>query len=784
MADHSIPPFDASPQRPAPSLVAEKRTEAPAGADSREALRSFVESGSGAAFAALAQRYAGLVYGAARRRTGSHELAEEVAQNVFTILARKAPALARTGTPLAAWLHRAAVLESSQAARRETTRQRAMKEFAARQELAISSSGPAPLDSILPDLDAALDELPRADRELLLARYFEERSYRDLAAATGRSEAALMQQHHRALEKLARLFRRRGFATATTALGAGLGAPLASAAPAGLAAACAAGATATTAAGISASTAFHLTLAMQTKTQLAAAAAILCLLSGVGSFVTSRWQQGRATHHQADAMSANRSPEPGAPFVGGAAASTNAVSPFAALPIPTAAEILAAKGRERLEKLALWLPTASAAEMGDMLEKLAAMEESRTQKTEYELIIQRWVEVDREGAFAAIRKVEGYTWIACEAWGRLQPREAWEAAQTMDEFEKGYVLNGIAATDLRLAEEILTSADNMDVVRKGRLLRDLAKSWARKDPRQGWEFALQRGASIEGGAVNEWIRSEPDAAIAFVAGQPTARQQRQGMIGLMDQLREHHPEKIEPLLASLPEGRVKWQTQARHAWALARENFASAVAYAQNPEISPMGRAAMTQALAAEWAEKQPDAVLELLRGLDWTLTGEEAARPEIVTASTATPSFGESKAAEALFKLAGHGHLDEALAVAEAVPPGPRRDQALGAVAAGWPAEQVGKLSEWLPTQSAPSVREAGARKIVEHLMAEPEPDFEAAAHWAATLPPAEKPENSEVVRVMRKWREQEPEAAQALMKTLNVPDSLRAAIEQPTQP
>lgn len=63
------------------------------------ALREFVE-GAAPAFAALTERYAGLVYSAALRRTGSPEVAEEVAQNVFTILARKAPRLLRENVPL------------------------------------------------------------------------------------------------------------------------------------------------------------------------------------------------------------------------------------------------------------------------------------------------------------------------------------------------------------------------------------------------------------------------------------------------------------------------------------------------------------------------------------------------------------------------------------------------------------------------------------------------------------------------------------------------------------
>ncbi|MDB6135224.1 MAG: sigE 1 [Verrucomicrobiales bacterium] len=60
----------------------------------------------------MVERYAGLVFGVALQRRGDRPLAEEAVRNVFADLARKAPALAGTHRPLAAWLHRCAVYES------------------------------------------------------------------------------------------------------------------------------------------------------------------------------------------------------------------------------------------------------------------------------------------------------------------------------------------------------------------------------------------------------------------------------------------------------------------------------------------------------------------------------------------------------------------------------------------------------------------------------------------------------------------------------------------------
>ncbi len=746
----------------------------------REALGGFVIDGSSEAFAVLAERYARLVYGVARRRTGHHELAQEVAQNVFIVLARKAAALVRTKTPLAAWLHRAAVLESFQALRREASRHRVMKEFATHLELTAATETGAALDSLLPDLDEALDRLPRPDRELILARYFEERSYRDLAAATGRSEAALMQQHHRALQKLSRLFHRRGHHVSAAALAAGLGIPFASAAPAGLAATCAAGASASAATAISTSTLLQLGLAMHTKTQLALVIVVICLAAGTGVFFVVH----REGADSAESVAAVSLPAgPGHDATSEAAASAgHPVSSATPPPVPSTAEVLAAEGRERLEKLALWLPGASPAEMSEMLERLGAMKESRTQHMEKELIYQRWVEVDRDGALAAVRKSESYTWLYYRVLGRLHPHEAWEEAQSLDSYEAGSVLRGIAEVDPRLARELLASSTKNKIRNNNNLHMWIADGLARIDPRQGWEYALEHGAD-SGVAVEESIRADPEAAIAFALGQSTAQKRAVALTSLLEQLRLRHPEKVESLLAALPEGRAKWQALARQAGWLAKTDPEAALAHARQV-ASPVARAVIQQELAAAWARSRPEEAVSLLKELDWSLSGNEYREPEITTARTPENHPGESKATDALFQLADQGRLDDALAVAEAVPPGPRREQALGAVAAGWPAERVYELSEWLVHQDAPSVREAGAHRIVEHLLAEAEPDFEAAARWASTLPVPDKVERAPLLEVMREWRKRDTAAAGTMLEELPVPEAVRAALEKPVSP
>lgn len=58
--------------------------------DDQTLLRRFAEKQDEGAFTELVNRHLGMVHGICQRRTGDSQLAEELAQNVFSSLARKA----------------------------------------------------------------------------------------------------------------------------------------------------------------------------------------------------------------------------------------------------------------------------------------------------------------------------------------------------------------------------------------------------------------------------------------------------------------------------------------------------------------------------------------------------------------------------------------------------------------------------------------------------------------------------------------------------------------------
>lgn len=180
-------------------------------------LRRFTRENSQAAFAALVARHSRLVYSVCRRDVGNAALAEDAAQAVFLLLARKAPALRGDGS-LAGWLYRTARLVSKNALRRELRVRQ--KEQRAAQQMAqeAQDNQDALWERIDPRLHAALDALGRVEREAVLLRFWDGLSLAETGAALGLSEDAARMRVTRALEKLKRFLVKEGVVLSTSAL--------------------------------------------------------------------------------------------------------------------------------------------------------------------------------------------------------------------------------------------------------------------------------------------------------------------------------------------------------------------------------------------------------------------------------------------------------------------------------------------------------------------------------------------------------------------------------------
>ncbi len=200
-----------------------------------ELLREYAEEDSEPAFTTLVARHAGLVYSAALRQlNGDEHLARDVAQSVFTDLARKAGTLARRES-LTSWLYSGTHFAAAKAVRRERRRHTHEQEAHAMQEMLQDARPDADWEKLRPALDQAMHELKEADRVVILMRYFENHSFADIGQKLGLSEDAARKRTDRTLERLRGLLAHRGLSTGA-ALGTVLSAHAVEMAPAGLAA--------------------------------------------------------------------------------------------------------------------------------------------------------------------------------------------------------------------------------------------------------------------------------------------------------------------------------------------------------------------------------------------------------------------------------------------------------------------------------------------------------------------------------------------------------------------
>jgi RNA polymerase sigma factor (sigma-70 family) len=267
-------------------------------------LRQYAERRSNEAFATLVNRHLNLVYSAALRQVRSPHLAQEVAQSVFSDLARNAPTL-KSDTVLTAWLYRVAYRTAIDVVRHESRRQ-AREQIA--MEMAAMNTPSSEWTRIEPLLDETMEVLDEEDRTAILLRYFDNKSLREVGQALGISEDAAQKRVSRAVDHLRELFSKRGVAVGSAGLIALLTAHAVQAAPAGLSTAIAAAAALSGTALHTAGTIGATQALIMTTTQkilIAATAASIAVAGGTAVYETHHVSQ---MQEQIQALQQQRQP--------------------------------------------------------------------------------------------------------------------------------------------------------------------------------------------------------------------------------------------------------------------------------------------------------------------------------------------------------------------------------------------------------------------------------------------------------------------------------------------
>jgi RNA polymerase sigma factor (sigma-70 family) len=191
------------------------------------------------AFTVLVRKYQSLVFGAALRRAEEPEVARDVCQQVFSLVASRARLLIGHAN-IAGWLYGAATHMAGRIQRGEARRRARQENY----QSATSNDEPGGERWVI--LEEALGSLGSRDREALVLHYFQDLSYPEMASALGIELSTARQRVCRALEKLGKKLRAHGYtggvpvllasaaswtATAQAALPAGASAAAAGASP-------------------------------------------------------------------------------------------------------------------------------------------------------------------------------------------------------------------------------------------------------------------------------------------------------------------------------------------------------------------------------------------------------------------------------------------------------------------------------------------------------------------------------------------------------------------------
>ena len=158
-----------------------------------------------AAFGALYRRYVDRVYGYCFYLLGDHHDAEDATERTFTAALAAIDGFVDEGATFRAWLFRIAHNQLANALRSRHRHQAASLEVVAEPRATADPAGLLSLAEEARGLRRALDELPDDRRQVVVLRFVDGLSAREIGAVLGRSEGAVRVLQHRALRQLAEM---------------------------------------------------------------------------------------------------------------------------------------------------------------------------------------------------------------------------------------------------------------------------------------------------------------------------------------------------------------------------------------------------------------------------------------------------------------------------------------------------------------------------------------------------------------------------------------------------
>ena len=572
--------FFLCPIFPATDIIAYTSTMIP----DCELLRQYAEGGDEAAFAELVRRYVDLVYSAAWRQVGGDaHLAQDVAQGVFTELARQARKLCRHAN-IVGWIYTTTRFTANNLRRREHRRRLREQEAYAMQT---TPSAPEPNWAVLqPMLDEAVCALSAADREAVLLRFFQNKQHGEIGSALGLSEDAARKRVDRALEKLRVHFTRRGVTVSTALLAAAITANSVQAAPATLAVTLTGGAlTGVGQTGLIHSLLKIISMTTKTKAVLLAMAAVAAMAA-----VPLALQQRELTRVQAELADARHAPT-GAAVVHSAAAPKSLEERIAAMDnILKLHSTRAEMARNLLDLFSNF----KADDFLPLLDVYRKRPQSSLTGAALSLLLAVW---------ATSHPADALAWVNANIHGANRHdylNNVFQSWAAKDGHAAMVAINGLSdpAERAQMQNEALVFMSLNDPQGAFALLRQLPLSrqtpmstasifaaWALTDPTAAAAAALNLPASeAQLGAVPTialiWAQQDSAAALAWAAALPAGKMRSTAVAEVVVATAQNDPATAATYLADLPNGANRNQLVANIASSWATTDPAAAIAWA------------------------------------------------------------------------------------------------------------------------------------------------------------------------------------------------------------
>lgn len=164
-----------------------------------ELIESF-KNGNRYAFEQLVKKYQKNIYWHARRMTGNHFDADEIAQEVIITIYNKISSF-RYESELSTWIYRITANKTINYLRKEY-----IKKFFSIENVTKKDSNDIVKNledkQKLEKLNEVLGGLPIKQREVFLLRHFEGMNYSEISKVTGKTEGSLKANYHHAINKI------------------------------------------------------------------------------------------------------------------------------------------------------------------------------------------------------------------------------------------------------------------------------------------------------------------------------------------------------------------------------------------------------------------------------------------------------------------------------------------------------------------------------------------------------------------------------------------------------